>query len=971
MRFWRSLATALDVRDGEGRNTALLFVLSFLLGLTRPLISTAANAIYLSTIDASSLPYLYIGIAVIVTVEGLAVSALQRRLAFSTFLVTILAVNIAALVVVWFLLSVAHATWVPLLLAVWNAVVGVLTGLVFWGLAGRIFNVRQAKRLFGLIGSGDAAAGVIAGVSVSWLVGLIGTPNLLLVAAGGLTLFLGALLSIIRTQSGRLDAGGASDRKVARAAPKRGFLSVFAERYLVLIGALAVVGTLAYNFLDASFLVSTKAHFTNQSELAGFFGFYYAAGSVATLVSRPVAGAILNRFGLRFGLLVLPVGVTLGLVALVVVGTIGGLSGLAFWCIAATRLFFTVGGRSFNDPSTRVLYQPLPRQKRLSIQTAVETIIQPFTGGLAGAALLGFSALLLLDALHVSYAVLVVLVVWIVVAVQLSREYLPVLTAALATRRVEGATLALNSRASLELLEKGLRSASPAQVSYCLNLLEEADPERIGGYVSSLLDHPAPEVRQDALERMARLKPAAGLDEVLARARSDDSPAVRSAALQTAMALGEGEAIDAVAGYLNDPDPTVRTGALVGILRGGGIEGTLLAGEYVLRLRDSRDPTERALAARVIGDVGARGFYRPLLGLLSDPSLDVQRAAIKAAGQVRHPRLWPTVVGALAMPGLRREATVALIAGGDDALPALDAGFSDEAAPRDRRARILRIMARIRGGRAIDLLAPRLGYPDQVIRDQVLLALRACDYRAGRNGSVGGKGSRIDDAAAATAIRQAIEREAENGAWLIAATLDLGSDEAVANLARALSIELDRLRERLLTLLSFLFDPDAIRTSQQQLATGSPEKRSYALEVIDNVVPNDVKVLVLPLLDDAPLADRLRRLGARYPQTRLERTARLREIALRPLDRIAPWTVACALDAIARLHLSEQGDVVASARGSSDPLIRESAASVARALAIPEEEWPSNGWSEGQSPAGAASPTANRDTDPQSARVVT
>ena len=93
-------------------------------------------------------------------------SALQRRLAFSTFLVAVIVINIAALCVAWFLIAVVQASWVALGLAIWNSVVGVLTGLVFWGLAGRVFDVRQAKRLFGLVGSGEAVAGVIAGASV-------------------------------------------------------------------------------------------------------------------------------------------------------------------------------------------------------------------------------------------------------------------------------------------------------------------------------------------------------------------------------------------------------------------------------------------------------------------------------------------------------------------------------------------------------------------------------------------------------------------------------------------------------------------------------------------------------------------------------------------------------------------------------------------------------------------------------------
>ena len=103
-------------------------------------------------------------------------------------------INIAALCVAWFLIAVVQASWVALGLAIWNSVVGVLTGLVFWGLAGRIFDVRQAKRLFGLVGSGEAVAGVIAGASASWLVTIMGTPNLLLAAASGLAVFLALLL---------------------------------------------------------------------------------------------------------------------------------------------------------------------------------------------------------------------------------------------------------------------------------------------------------------------------------------------------------------------------------------------------------------------------------------------------------------------------------------------------------------------------------------------------------------------------------------------------------------------------------------------------------------------------------------------------------------------------------------------------------------------------------------------------------
>src|SRR5262249_61169352 len=67
-------------------------------------------------------------------------------------------------VVVWRLgLWLTHATWLAFGLLFWLRVLAVLTNLVFWGLAERLFNVRQGKRLFSLIGSGGLAASILGG----------------------------------------------------------------------------------------------------------------------------------------------------------------------------------------------------------------------------------------------------------------------------------------------------------------------------------------------------------------------------------------------------------------------------------------------------------------------------------------------------------------------------------------------------------------------------------------------------------------------------------------------------------------------------------------------------------------------------------------------------------------------------------------------------------------------------------------
>ena len=62
------------------------------------------------------------------------------------------------------------SSWLIFGFLIWFRVVEVLLNLEFWGLPGRIFNVRQSKRLLGLIASGEVVARIVGGFSVPLLV---------------------------------------------------------------------------------------------------------------------------------------------------------------------------------------------------------------------------------------------------------------------------------------------------------------------------------------------------------------------------------------------------------------------------------------------------------------------------------------------------------------------------------------------------------------------------------------------------------------------------------------------------------------------------------------------------------------------------------------------------------------------------------------------------------------------------------
>ena len=132
---------------------------------------------------------------------------------------------------------------------IWTEVTIVFLGLAFWGLAGRIFDVRQGKRLFGLIGTGEMLAGVAGGLAVSAFVGLTGTSNLLIISLLGLSLCILTFFHITRRYSSEIGGTEEEEEPVEKMSLKQ----MFAHRYLSLIFVICVLSVSTYYFIDYAF----------------------------------------------------------------------------------------------------------------------------------------------------------------------------------------------------------------------------------------------------------------------------------------------------------------------------------------------------------------------------------------------------------------------------------------------------------------------------------------------------------------------------------------------------------------------------------------------------------------------------------------------------------------------------------------------------------------------------------------------
>jgi ATP:ADP antiporter, AAA family len=882
------LLSFFNIRAGEGQLVLLMILHAFLLGVTIHFTQTAAFALFLANFEAQSLPYTYIINAIIITAIISLYLRLSRQLSFATLLSLNLIFLLLMTAALYLGVAISGAGWLIFTLPTLFEVTVNLGNLEYFSLAGRLFDLRQSKRLLGTIYGGQWLAVVVGGFLTPFLVNRLGTTHLLLLSLAALGANLILLQYLARLFAPQL-AGSSGTSSTGRNQEPTSWRG---SRYIYLIFALVSLWWLVYFFLDNIFFARTAAQYPVESELASFLGIFYAVMAVVALSASLVfSGPILSRYGLRAALLILPVTLTLGTSLMIGLGLGAGLLFWLFWVTAGAKLLDLALGFSIDRTALNISYQPLPAQWRSQVKATAEGIFQPLAIGLAGVVLLVLLRLLGLSATHLTYILLVLVLAWLGVAIMLGREYPRMLLKALTQRRLGELELSFTDESSLASLRQALNHPHPQVVLYALHLLAQNDSQVLPETLPILLSHSTPEVRQEAMRLIQHLELTPALKRVKDTLKTDPAPSVRAAALQTLMALSPSEGLEQVYAYLDSPEPLLKIEAIVALLQHGGVEVTMVAERNLLQWATSIDPTERIYAAQVIGEVKARNLSSLLETLLQDEDLRVRRAALNAAGLAGYPQVWSQVVASLGQRQFRGAAAAALVTGGEASLPAIQAALQVDQG-REVLIRLLRVCGRIKSEQVTPLLLSQLDSPDDGVRSQVVAALDRRGYQASQPEqpllqqqieaehvfAIAVLTSLVDLAAAGRRIGD--EPETQNGIF-----------QALALLQQALSEQFRQTQERLLLLLSFNYDRQAILQARENLKLDSPEKRAYALEMLDLSLPGSLKAWLFPLLEELRPVQRLERLKLTLPAPSLEFDRLLAELA----QGYNPWVSACAL----------------------------------------------------------------------------
>jgi len=161
--------------------------------------------------------------------------------------------------------------------------------------------------------------------------------------------------------------------------------------------------------------------------------------------------------------------------------------------------------------------------------------------------------------------------------------------------------------------------------------------------------------------------------------------------------------------------------------------------------------------------------------------------------------------------------------------------------------------------------------------------------------------------------------------WFLSAKISLEREKNYFLLDK-IQKEINRWNNFLFDILTVTYGSGTISEITEKLNTGTMESVNYALEMIDIIVSETIKLNLIYLLDFAPEEEKLKNLFQFYPGEIPGNKKLLEEIINRDYNLISLWTKACVLRTIPKVDGDEMAESVTALLFSPEELIQEEAA---------------------------------------------
>lgn len=882
--------TSVKTRTQEQKQIVTMLCTGFFMGVFIATFQVTADSLFLNRMgEYLDKAFLAAGVLGIMTTA--AFSFVQNRIRFTTLaLVSVLLILVFTIAAYWLLHFGDPALQKYFVFALYCST-GPITAVLllsFWGIFGRLFNFRQSKRIIGWIDTGQLIAAILATVVAIPLTSEIirDTSNYLLVCAISISVV--SMLLIFIATSFTLSKNdprefGVTVRRETRLA------SLAKDKYILLLSSFLLVSMMMFVLSQYSFQEMVKEQYPKERELTNFNSFFMGAVYAISLIMQTfVNHRIISNYGLRISLFVLPIVMALFATFSFLTGTVFGFEkDLAptgfiyfFLFIALSRLFNWTLRDSLENPVFKLFFIPLDNRLRFSIQSKVEGLVNESARFIAGLLIFVLAFLPFFKVIHIMIFIVVLAGIYFIIVNNMYHGYRNKIR-----MKLEGTDIQQQDK-----LEKGyskitsklegmLNHPGAERAVFSYKLLEKINAGNVPTFVNTMMKNDDELIRHYAQEKMNELKGLSVSDKYVIRL---DQNKVHGSEKSVLSKLELQQIID----------------------NGGDITKA-----RILRLTRSNDPNDRHYAAELLLHTSKEECTAFLMELLLDTEAKVRNTALKTSIKKHNPEIINVIIENLGHPVYSNQAMNALVLIGPETLGALDAAFYRSGQSTQVMQRLVQVIGRIGGQRAKEILWNKMDYPNKVIVSQVLLSLGECGFKAGI--------SQI------TRIKYAIEADIADISWNLCAIPEVGEEGFSEQIKTALQWEIQNDIEHIYMLLTMLYDTRSIQLVKENIDSGTAEGITYAVELLDVFLSEQLKQRVIPILDDLSNSERIDRLQDFYPRVKLDSKLVLKFLINRDFTQSNRWTKACVLFQIGIQRIEAfKLDLIAQLF-NPDPLIHE------------------------------------------------
>jgi len=905
----RRIERLLNLQTGDSTRGFLLFAYLFLVMSSYMAARIARDAIFLDNFLAVDLAYVDLASAAIVGIVVAGYLSIGRHLNLPTLLIGSLVFYAVNLVVLWYISAAWDPRWLSPVIYVWVSVFGALAPVQVWTLANYVLTTRQAKRVFGLIGSG-AILGAVVGAKLSSVLARQFSAESLLLAVAAAMLVCAALVPLVwRRRDAILGPGNPPTGVFLKVEVMESLRRIAQVPYLRSIAFLILVANITTSLAGWQFKALAKAFIPQKAELAAFFGdFYFYAGLAGFVVQLAVTGRLLRRFGLGPALLVVPVAFIFGSTAVLLWGAV------TIWAAIALRSCINVLQYSVDKPSVELLYLPVPAGIKNQVKSFIDTVVWRFGDGLAAVAVLAFGKGMGWAPTQVSWVVLVLIGGWLTAVLIARRLYVDTLRASILEYRLdsERSSADVLDRSTTNMLVERLGSPNPQDVIYALDLFSVERNAVAHPAVRGLLTHPAPEVRRKAVSVLNEAHDTSVIPEVKALLRDPDL-GVRTEAMLHLAVHAHMDPLTLTEDPSHFTDYSIRSAVIAYLARPGRAQNLEVARLMLVGLIQESGPDgqrARIEAARLLTHVPEE--FEPLHEqLLGDEDPDVAREAVRAMDGPIKPRFVPRLLQLLRNPALASDAAEALARCGEMPVDTLRSHLTDLELPMAARLELLEVVRRLGTPAAANVLNEALLEGDTQLRFGVIAALNKLHQA---HPELERDRQMIETVLAAEIL-------GHYRSYQFLGTLGDTVDEAdpvVTRLRESMQQEV----ERIFRLLALVYPNADLHSAYYGVQSVNPVVHDNALEFLDNVLDKELRRLLVPLVDSTISVAERSRLAARVVGIGSENTEQTVAALVRSDD---PWLKSCGLYAIGTLGLRGLEPELDRCLEDPDPFIRDTA----------------------------------------------